>query len=53
METYRSPLLPKEIEALQESLKYHAETEGSSAITEFLDIPWITQNARIYRGLSS
>ena len=37
-----------EIEALQESLKYHMETEGSSAVKDFLDIPWITLNAHIY-----
>ena len=37
-----------EVEALQESLKYHMETEGSSAVKGFLDIPWIIHNARIY-----
>lgn len=38
-------MTPTEVRALQESLKYHAETRGSKAISEFLDVPWITQNA--------
>ena len=37
-----------EVEALQESLKYHMETEGSSAVKDFLDIPWITMSAVLY-----
>ena len=38
-------MTPTEVRALQESLKYHAETRGSNAISEFLDVPWVTQNA--------